>query len=141
MEGNPSYSALVEGLLSFALYLLLVSTLLPGAYSSTACGPEVGLKGRDCAQLWAVIGTAAWLPLALVARALLGPSPLGLLWSVVGRLPWRLLSDALLVTLIVILVTEGGRYLLATGVGVHVEASPGEPEPLVLGLLPHRSPR
>lgn len=136
---HSSWQSLAEGLLSLALYLLVVS-FLPGAILLSpsireACGPEVGLEATGCAQLWAIIGAAAWLPLALAARALLGPWPFGMIWSVMGRLRWRLLGDCLLITLAVTSVMEGSRYLLAIGAGIPIGAGIGDPAPLVLGLL------
>lgn len=139
------YSAwrqVLEGLTSATLYLIGFAALtavqipdesLPAPFSE-GCGSWLTSQGTGCLLLWGAAGAAVWLPAALLARFLWGPSPFGLIWSVAGRLRWHLLLRYLTLTLAIFLFIEGSRVLFAVIVGLQVRVEFGVSAVTTFGL-------
>lgn len=141
---HSGWKSVAEGILSFTLYfvvlsvltgLLLSSDVLATGLGGACAPPDIGRYPTECEWLRGMAGTAIWLPLALLCRALLGPAPLGLIWSVVGQVRWRLFFEFLVWALAVFLAIEGGRTLLGLATGLWIGVQFEERSLVVLGLL------
>ncbi|WP_233542900.1 CPBP family intramembrane glutamic endopeptidase [Kocuria tytonis] len=118
---------LVEGLILLAL--IVVTTILFGivmafAVPGTLTGDFTALDQMDPAVFFLSFASVAlMLPCALLARMVLGPRPLGLIFSVAGRIRWRWLLTCFLVAAAVYVVVN------AVGIGLDLAAG-GTPTPV-----------
>ncbi|CAL8896505.1 type II CAAX endopeptidase family protein [Kocuria varians] len=114
---------LVEGVLALAVYVVLsiaFGIVMALAVPEIITGDILAMDQMDPAVFLLLFGSVAlMLPSALIARLALGPRPLGLIFSVAGRIRWRWLLTCLGVAAAVYVVVNlaGIGLDLATGGG------------------------
>lgn len=119
--GHRWWMPLVEGVISFGIFFMLsilFGILLVFTVPLTLSGDLDSLNQLDPTTFFLLFGSVAlMLPSALLARLCLGPRPLGLIFSVTGRIRWRwLLTCFLLAVAVYAVVNLAGMGLdLATG--------------------------
>ena len=128
---------LVEGALLIAVYLLLsivFVVVLAFALPDAVAADLLDADQLDPAVFFLMFGSVALLlPSALIARLTLGPRPLGLIFSVAGRIRWRWLLTCFGVAVVVYAVVNlGGIGLDVLGGGT---PTPVRPVPGVWWLL------
>lgn len=145
------WAPLIEGALSGGLYLgasifftllLMVGMLLarPEIADSFMSGDPDQMNMADPWLLVLLFGSVAiWLPIALFARWVMRPKPLGLIWSVTGRIRWKYLLITAGVAIVIYLVIQAGLSLLLSALSPQ-EQIEFEPQPwwwlsLILMLL------
>ena len=123
---------LVEGVLLVAVYLLLsiafllvLALVLPDAVAMDVLDADQ----LDPAVFFLMFGSVALLlPSALIARLALGPRPLGLIFSVAGRIRWTWLLTCFAVAVVVYAVVNLGGIgldLLGGGTPTPLQPVPG----------------
>lgn len=146
------WAPLIEGALSGALYLgasivftlvLLLGIFLfrPGVADSFMTGDPTQMNMADPWLLVLLFGSVAiWLPIALFARWVMRPKPLGLIWSVTGRIRWKYLLITAVVAIVLYAAVQLGLGALLAWLNPQEEAVVVEPQPwwwlsLILALL------
>lgn len=122
------WKPLIEGLILIAVYLLLSVVF---AFVFFGVFPDrldlddlLAMDQLDPVVFFFMFASVALLlPSALLARLVMGPRPLGLLFSVTGRLRWGWLLRCGLVALAIYLAVNGVSAALSLAAG-------GRPEPL-----------
>lgn len=135
------WSPLVEGAMSVVLYviasvvfavvLVVLAMVLGGEDSLMSLAGDV--ETMDTSDPWVLVmlfgSVAIWFPIILLARWVMRPRPLGLIWSVTGRIRWRYLLITLGAAAAVYVVLQLGIGLLATAFGAPGEEVVFEPQP------------
>lgn len=147
------WSPLVEGLISgvgilvvtilFAIIWVLGYVVLTGNGGETPLGEDTtALNLADPWLLTLLFGSVAiWFPVVLAARWAMRPRPLGLIWSVTGRIRWRYLMLTLALAAAVYVLIQVAVTVIAVVLGVDAgQPAVFEPQPwwwlsLILMLL------
>lgn len=129
------WSPLVEGVISgvgilvvtilFAIVWVLVYLVFTGGSDETPLsGDPTALNLADPGLLILLFGSVAiWFPVVLAARWLMRPRPLGLIWSVTGRIRWSYLLLTMALAAVIYVLIQVGVTVLAVVLGVDA----GEP--------------
>lgn len=146
------WAPLIEGALSGGIYLgasifftvaLLLGMLVfrPELTDTFMTGDPNQMNMADPWLLVLLFGSVAiWLPIALFARWVMRPRPMGLIWSVTGRIRWKYLFITLGVAAAIYLVIQVGLSLLLSALAPQEQGLELEPQPwwwlsLILMLL------
>lgn len=119
------WSPLAEGgALLVGVVVASIAFFIVGALIAVAVGGQnflTDLSTGDMAQMdmtnpWLLLflfgSVAIWLPIALLTRWLLRPRPVGLIWSVTGRIRWKWLLVTMGLATAVFVVIYGAATLL-----------------------------
>lgn len=146
------WAPLIEGALSGGVYLgasIFFTVLLllgmfafrPELTDSFMTGDPDQMNMADPWLLVLLFGSVAiWLPIALFARWVMRPRPMGLIWSVTGRIRWKYLFLTMGVAAAIYLVIQVGLSLLLSALAPQEQGLEFEPQPwwwlsLILMLL------
>lgn len=123
---------LVEGLILFGIFMvlsILFGIVLALAFPETLTEDVLAANQLDPVVYFMLFATVALLlPSALLARLVLGPRPLGLIFSVTGRIRWKWLLLCFLVAVGVYAVVNLagiGLDLATGGTPTSVQLAPG----------------
>lgn len=112
-------AALAVGILVASIALFVVAGLVVMAVGADDLFLDLGtgdINQMDMTNPWLLVllfgSVAIWLPIALLTRWLLRPRPVGLIWSVTGRIRWKWLLLTTGVAAAVFLVIYGGATVL-----------------------------
>lgn len=116
--------ALLVGIVAVSIIFGIVGLILILALESDSilAGMESGdMSQMDMTNPWLLLflfgSVAIWLPVSLLVRWLLRPRPLGLIWSVTGRIRWKWLLLTMGIATAVFVVIYGAVTVLDVALG------------------------